>query len=170
MIVRFKVEQFHCRVFDRSVHPLDLAVSPWVVGLGQSVLYAVGFTNHVEARRSRMDGVEVPGLLGEMNAIVGQDCMDVIGRGFEHVLQELPGSHSVSLCNELSDGELGRSVNSYKEIEPALSSLHLGNIDVEEADGVVLDLLMNRFVVLNIRQARDAVPLNTAMQRGTCRV
>ena len=45
------------------------------------------------------------------------DYIDPIGQGFEHVLQELSGSLSVSRCNELSGGELGRSVNAHKEIE-----------------------------------------------------
>lgn len=51
LIVNFIVEPFHCRVFDRSVHPLDLAVSSWVVGLGQSMHDAVGFANHIKAHR-----------------------------------------------------------------------------------------------------------------------
>ena len=62
LIVSFIVEPLNDRVFDRSLHPLDLAVSLWVNGLGQSVLDAGSFANHVEAHRSRIDGVTVPSL------------------------------------------------------------------------------------------------------------
>lgn len=27
-----------CRILDRSIHPFDLAVGPWVVGFGQTVI------------------------------------------------------------------------------------------------------------------------------------
>ena len=62
-------------------------------------------------------GVAVPGLLGELDAMVGQDGVDLVRHGLKHVLQELPGRLSVSSCIELSDGELGRSINAQKEIE-----------------------------------------------------
>ena len=91
--------------------------------------------------------------------------VDLIGHGLEHVLQELPGSLSVSRCNELSDGELGRPVDADEEIELALGSLHLGDVDVEEADGVALELLPLGLVAFDIRQARDAMPLQAPMQR-----
>jgi len=66
------------------------------------------------------------------NAVVGQDGVDLIGHGLEHVLQELPGRLSISSCNELGDGELGRSVDANEEKELALGSLNLGYIDVKE--------------------------------------
>ena len=50
--------------------------------------------------------------------------MDLVGHGLKHVLQELPGRLSVSSCNELSDGELGCSVNAHKEIELTLGRLY----------------------------------------------
>jgi hypothetical protein len=96
--------------------------------------------------------------------------VDLIGHGLEHVLQELPGGLSVSCCNELSDGELGRPVDSDERAELALGGLHLGNIDVEEADGVAFELLALGFVAFDIRQARDTVTLQTPMQRRPCQV
>lgn len=91
--------------------------------------------------------------------------MDLIGHGLKHVLQELLGRLSVSSCNELSDGELGRSVNPHKEIELAFGRLHLGDVDMEEPYGVALELLALRLVALDVRQTGDAVTLQAPMQR-----
>ena len=154
MIVACVMEPFDRRVLDGAVHPLDLAVGPWVVGLGQPVLDAVLLADHVEARRPRVDGVPVPGLLCELD-VVSENGVDLIGHGFENVLQELPGHLSVSRCTKLSDGKLGRSVNAHKKIELAFSRLHLGNVDVEEPDGVALELLALGLVTFDIRQPRD---------------
>jgi len=40
-----------CCVLDRAVHPLNLAIGPWMVGLGQPVLNPVGIADHVEPHR-----------------------------------------------------------------------------------------------------------------------
>ena len=81
------------------------------------------------------------------------------------MLQKLPGRPSVSRCNQLSDGELGRSINAHEEKELPFSCLHLGDIDVEEPDGGALELLALRLVALDIRKTGDAVPLQAPMQR-----
>uniref|UniRef100_A4WZ16 Uncharacterized protein n=1 Tax=Cereibacter sphaeroides (strain ATCC 17025 / ATH 2.4.3) TaxID=349102 RepID=A4WZ16_CERS5 len=62
--------------------------------------------------------------------------MDLVGHDLEHVLEELPGSLSVSRCNELSNGELGRPVDADEQVELPFAGLHLRDIDVKEADGV----------------------------------
>lgn len=121
------VEPFDRRHLDGAVHPFDLAVGPWVVGLSQPVHYAVGLADHVEAHQPGIDCVPTAGLLFELDSVIGQDRVDLIVHGFEHVLQELPGRHSVGCCDELHDGELGRPVNSDNEKELALGGLHLGN-------------------------------------------
>ena len=151
LIVIFVMEAFDSRVLDRPVHPFDLSIGPGVVRLGQAVLYTIGLADHVEPHGPGIDRVAIARLLGELDTIVGQDGMDPIGHGFEHVLQELPGRFSVSRCNELSDGELGSSVNAYKEIELTFGGLYLSNINVEEPDGVALELLALRLVAFDIR-------------------
>ena len=179
LVVAVVVEPFHGRLLDRAVHPLDLAatqendppdrflifMAPRVVGLGQPVLDPVGFADHVQAHGPGIDGVPVPGLLRELDAIVGQYGVDLIRHGFEHVLQELPSRAPVSRFNELGDGELGCPVDVNEEVELAFSSLHLSNINVEEADRVTLELLTLGLVAFDIRQARDAVSLKAAMKR-----
>ena len=61
------MEPRHGRVFDRSVHHLDLTVGPRMIGLDQAVLDPVGLADHVEAQRPGIDGVAVPELLGELD-------------------------------------------------------------------------------------------------------
>ncbi len=165
LIVGFVVEAFYSRVLDRSVHPLDLTLGPRMIGHGQPVLDPVGLADHVESHRSGVDGVPVPGMLCDLDAIIGKNRVDLIGHSLKHVLQELPGGLSVSRCNELSDGKLGRSVNAHKEIELTFSRLHLGDVDMEKPDGVAFELLALGLVTLDIRKTRDPIQLQAAMQR-----
>lgn len=153
------MEPFDRRVLDGAVHPFDLAVGPWMVGLGQPVLNAVGLADHVEAHWPGVVGVSVPGLLCELDSVVGQDGVDLMGHRFEHVKQELPSRLSVRCVNELGNSELGRPVDADEEVKLALGGLNLGNVDVKEADGIALELLAPGFVALDIRQARDAMTL-----------
>ena len=55
-------------------------------------------------------------------------------------------------------------VNAHKEIKLALHRLNFRDIDMKEADRVTLELLALRLVALDIRQARDPVPLKATMQ------
>jgi len=120
-------------------------------------------------------------LLCELDAVVGQNGVDLIGHGFEHVLQELPCGLPVCLLDELGHGKLACSVNIHEQVELDFSSLNLGNIDVEEAplgrfalqiacwavDGVAFELLTLWLVTFHIRQPRNAMTLQTSMQRRT---
>jgi len=142
LIVVVVMEAFDGCVFDRAIHPLDLAVGPRMVRFCQSVLDPArhcprtnggqfrALTDHVEAHRPRMDGVSVPGLLGELDAVASgrsdrwrnhwqlrENGVNLVGHGLKHVLQEFPGSASVCLFNELGYGELTRAVDADKEIE-----------------------------------------------------
>ena len=148
LFVVFVVEPFHGRFFDRSVHPFHLAICPRMVGLGQSVLDAVRLADHVEAHWPGVDGVPVPGPLGELdvprhcpsdqwrsNGSIGKNRADLVGHGLRHVLQELPRRLPVGRRNELGDGELGSAVDAHEEVELAFGGLHLRDIDVDRASG-----------------------------------
>ena len=92
-------------------------VGPWIVGFSQAVLDAVGLANHVKAHRPGIDGVAVSGLLCELDAVIGQDGVDLMGNGLEHKLQELARGATVSRFNELGDGEPGGPVDAHVEVE-----------------------------------------------------
>jgi hypothetical protein len=165
LLVRLVVEPSDGRFLDRAVHPFDLAFRSWMVRFDQPVLDPVGFADHVEAHWPGLDGVPLARLLGELDAIDGQDGVDPVRHGLKHVLQELPGRLPVSRCNELHDGELGGSVYSDEQVWLAFGGLHLGNIDVEEPDGLPLQLLALELVAFGIWQSRDAMTLKAPMRR-----
>ena len=48
LIVVVVMEAFDRRLLDRTVHPLDLSVGPWMLGLRQSVFDAVGLAGSIE--------------------------------------------------------------------------------------------------------------------------
>jgi hypothetical protein len=82
-----------------------------MVGPDQPAFDAVGAANHAEAHWSGINYVAVTRLLGQLDSVVGETGVDLIGHGFEHVMQELPGRPSISRRNDLGDGELGCPVN-----------------------------------------------------------
>jgi hypothetical protein len=47
------------------------------------VLDAVSFAEHVEAHLPGVGGVPVPGLVGELDAIIGLNRVDPVRNGFE---------------------------------------------------------------------------------------
>ena len=56
---------------DRSVHALDLAIRPRMVGFGQAVFDLVGVADHVEAMHAELGGPAIPvsRLASELDAI-----------------------------------------------------------------------------------------------------
>lgn len=155
---------FHRRLLDGAVHALDLAVGPWMVRFGQPVLDPVRLADQIEPHGPRIDGVPVSGLLCELDAVVRQDRVDLVRHRLKEVFKELPGRLAVGFLYQLRDCELAGAVDSYEEIELALFGPDLGNIDVEEANRVALELLPFRLVAFDIRQTRNPMPLQTAMQ------
>lgn len=79
------------------------------------------------------------------------DRVDAIWDGLEQMLEEFPRDLAICFIHELLDCKFAGPVNAYKEIELALGGLNLGNVDVEEPDGLALELLSPRFVALDIR-------------------
>lgn len=62
-----------------------------MVGFGQAMLDPVGLTDYVEAHCPRAYRVPGPGLLGELDAIIGKNRVDLVGHGFKQLLQKFPG-------------------------------------------------------------------------------
>ena len=70
-------------LLDRSVHPFDLAVGPRVLDLGEPVLDAVLAAAHVEhvGHEPGCGAIGVAWREGELEAVVGQDGVDLVGHG-----------------------------------------------------------------------------------------
>ena len=153
LLVALVVVTFHRRLFDSAVHALNLSIGPRMVRFGQAMFDIVGFANHVEPHRPRIDGIPVSRLFCKLDAVVCQDRVDLVRHGFQKELKEFPGCLAISLLNQLCDGELAGAVNTHKEKELAHFGSDLGNIDVKEADRVAFELLTFWLVTFDIRQA-----------------
>ena len=151
------------RFLDGPVHALDLTIGPRVVWPGQSMLDPNCLADHVEAHLARICFVPVPGLLGELDAIVGQDRMNAIRDGLEQMFEEFPHDLAICLFHELRDSKFAGPVNAHKEIELSFHGLNLGDVDVKKADGGALELLPLWLVAFDVRQAQDAMPLKAPM-------
>ena len=101
----------------------------------------------------------------ELDAVVGQDGVDLVGNGGDQSDEEGRGRHPVGAVDPLHEGELAGPVDGDEQMELALRRLKLGDVDVEEADRIGLELLLRLPVALDRRQPADAMALKAAMQR-----
>ena len=68
--------------------------------------------------------------------------ISTLGHGGDKGLQEGARGLHIGLMDELSDRELGSSIDGGEEIKLALRGLHFGDVDVEEADRIGLELFL----------------------------
>ena len=148
-------------------HPLDLPVRPGMVELGEAMLDAIFLAAHREhvGHVSRGGALSVARRIAELDAVVGQDRMDLVGNGLDQGDQEGGRRDPVRLRDELGEGELRGSIDRNIQMQLAFRRLHLSDVDMEEADRVALELPLGRLVALDIRQPADAMALQTAVQR-----
>lgn len=103
------VEPLHSCGLDRPVHSFDLAVRPGVVRFGRSVIDTVCPADYGEAHWPRIDCVPVPRLLCELHAFIRQNRVDLVGRSFKHLLEEIQSCLFVGRINQLDHSERGRA-------------------------------------------------------------
>jgi len=102
--------------------------------------------------------------MAELDAIVGQDGVDLVRNGGNHALQEGCGHCSVRLLMQFGIGELGSAVDSDEQVQLALLHLNFCDVNVEVADRIDPELLLHRLAAFDLRQTADSVPLEAAMQ------
>ena len=95
--------------------------------------------------------------------------MNLVRHGCDKVAKEV-GGDVLRLSDAARKGEFRRSVDGDEEMELAFLGPHFGNVDMEEADRVSLELLPRRLVPLDIWQLADAMTLEATMQRGSCQM
>src|SRR6185436_15245836 len=94
------VETFDGRVLDGSVHPLDLTIGPWVLGLGCAVIDAGPGAGVLEGMRpnsfslgesldDQRDCRTTRAWRRELDAVVGQDGVHPVGHGLDEVAEEV---------------------------------------------------------------------------------
>ena len=151
---------------DRSVHALDLAVRPWMLDLGQPVFDVIFPAAHIEhmGHVSCRRATRVARRESELDPIVGENRVDLVGNRRDQSFEEDRGGGPSCLLNQSHKGELAGTINGYIEVELAFSGLDLGDVDVEIADRIRLELFLRRFATLDLRQSADTVTLKAAMQ------
>ncbi len=161
------VEAFNGGVLDGAVHPFDLTIGPGMPDLGPAVLDPVLFAAHVEHVRDKGCGraVGVAWRESELDPVVGEDSVYLVRNRLYQRDEEGRGGDPVGLFLQPDKGEFARAVNGYKEMKLALGGLNLGDVDVEVADGIALEFLLRGHVARDVRQARDVMALQAAVQR-----
>ena len=90
--------------------------------------------------------------------------MDLVRHRGGESPKEVTGYAPDGLLVQLDEGELGRAINGYQQVEAPFLGTDLGDVDVEVAERVALELAPGGCVTLDLRQLPDAVPLETAVQ------
>lgn len=78
--------------------------------------------------------------------------------------EEVCGCTAIGLLMQLGVGELGCSVDCHEQIEPAFLGSHLGDVEMEVADWIGLELPLGRLVALRPGQAADSMSSEATMQ------
>ena len=91
----------------------------------------------------------MPGVV-KWGAVVGENGVNFIRDGLDEFLQKVGGLAPSRPFHQPGEGELGGAVDGDKEVELALGGAHLGEIDVEVADGIHLELLLGRTLAVEI--------------------
>src|SRR5215217_51018 len=76
------------RVLDRAIHPLDLPVRPGMIDFGQPMLDAFSLAEAVE---QMFESPPILQAVGELDAIIREDGVDMVRHGFNQPPQELAG-------------------------------------------------------------------------------
>ena len=175
--MRLVVVSAHGGFFEGTVHALDLAIGPGMIGFGKAVVDAVLGTSEFKSMspedfapgQSELDvgsGGASVAWGGEMSAVVREDGVDAIRNEFDELLEELRSRPTIGLRDELSEGELGSAINGDEEMKLAFCGAHFGEIEMEVTDGIGFELFPLWAWSMQVWQATDPMALEAPMKRG----
>ena len=101
--------------------------------------------------------------LGERRPVIRQHRVNRVGHRRDEGAQEVGGNPACGLLMPLGKGKLAGAINGHEEIEAAFFRMHLGHVDMEVAEWVLLERLLGGYVAIDLRQAADAMALEAAM-------
>ena len=106
LVVGFVVIALDGRLFEGSVHSLDLTICPWMVWFGQAMFDSVTPARAIKRMATQHCGLTFAVLrqIGKLDAVVGQHDIDLVGDGFDPLVEERNGCCGVGLF--LSSGEV----------------------------------------------------------------
>lgn len=130
--------------------------------LGQAVLDAVLGTYTVKTVTARQQLLR---LCCKPYTIVGQQFMHLKGQLFQYPSQKFGRQHARGTRVQFRKGHLAGAVDGDEQLAFAFFRADFGKIDVQVANGVVVELLFLRGRTVFVRQgqAADALTLKTAV-------
>lgn len=164
-------------VLDGAVHAFDLAVGPRMIRFGEAVIDVVASAGVFKGMSAEdfpvLEGeTDVGGGRsgiargGEVSAVVGEDGVDAVRKGSDQLFEELRRRAAVGLGDESCKGEFGSAVDGDEKEELAFCGANFGEIDMEIADGVGLELLAGWAGGVEVWQTANAVTLKATVQSG----
>ncbi len=99
-----------------------------------------------------------------MRTVIRQNGVDLVWNSVSEAAKELRCDPACRPAVKLNKRELRRPIDGNEETEPALGSLHFGDIDMEEADRIGLELLLGDLLTPGIGKASDAIALRQGSQ------
>jgi hypothetical protein len=88
---------------------------------------------------------------GEVGSVVGEDGVDLVRDGGDQAAQEVPRGAARHLLVHLDEGELRRSVDGDEQVELALRSSNLGDVDMKIADRIGLEFAFGGGFAFDLR-------------------
>jgi Domain of unknown function (DUF4910)/winged helix-turn-helix len=79
-------------ILERAVHAFHLPVRPGMVGFGEPMVDAMLLT---DAINNMLQGIDITLTIGELNAMISQPGLNLIGHSDNHVAEELSRDHCV---------------------------------------------------------------------------
>jgi hypothetical protein len=106
----------HGGFFKRAIHAFPLTIRPWMTRFGEPVVDAILLADAIEDVR---EGIPIALLIGELDTVIGQHRVDLVGHGGDPVTQELCGYCLVGVRRQLGIGKLADTIDGDKQIELA---------------------------------------------------
>ena len=166
LVVAVVVIASNSRLLEGPVHAFNLSIRPRVIWFCQPVLDAAGSAEQIEhmgappGRRPQAVFWQV----AELNAVVSEYGMDLVGDSRDQSSQEGSCRFSVRLLMELGESKFRGAIDRDKQVEFALFGTNFGDVDVEVTDRVVLECLRTPYVAFDLRQPADVMALEQTMQ------
>jgi len=117
------------------------------------------------AIKEMMNGVHIALAIGELDAVIGQHRVDLVGYRGDQVPEELRGDSCVGLGMPLGLGKLTGAVNRDTPGTLAFFRAHVSHSEVEVTDRIAFERVLLGLIARDGWQATDAVPLQTTAER-----
>jgi hypothetical protein len=157
----------HGGFFAGTIHAFHLTIGPGVVDFRETRVDAICLAEAIEEMR---ESILIALPVGELDAGIREHGVDLVGYGHHQLTQALSGNPLARLFGPLGIGELADAVDRDAQVQLPCCCTDLGNGEVIVAKRIRFDLLLGRLVPLDVRPAADAMPLQTAMERGSGQV